>query len=231
MDEDVLRSDLVAGVLPKWVPQRRRLGDREPGHRFGVGGSCGDEHKLPGAPSEGVDVVGDVGGGERHEVDHAVERSTADGRPQGVCVTGVRDDHLGAVRHRMAAPAPPVHQGDPVPPGEGLSGDRMRDRTRSADDQNIHGESPKSVQKIGPADKRTAPATLTGAVRLMTGRAGSVGGCSVEVGAELGLLGFVLVADLLEELVGQRVLPEDQHGDDRANGGQQTDGELDRDDG
>src|SRR6266581_3966749 len=105
--EQVLAGDLVAGVLPERVAQRRRLGDRHPRGRRLVGRRGADEHVLAGPPAEQVDVGADLLGGEGHPVHDRVEVTAPDFIPNGLVFPHIRPQHGHAGRKRpYGAPAP-----------------------------------------------------------------------------------------------------------------------------
>jgi O-acetylserine/cysteine efflux transporter len=76
-DEQVLAGDLVPGIPPERVAQRRGLQHRQPGGRGLVSGRRADEHVLSGPPAQQVDVGLDVLGREGDPVDDRVELEAA----------------------------------------------------------------------------------------------------------------------------------------------------------
>lgn len=77
--------------------------------------------------------------GEGDEVDHAVEGTGGQGRPQRPRIPGVRDHNIGIRRKGMRGRRAAVDQGHAVAAAQRLGRDRVRDRARTADDQDVHG--------------------------------------------------------------------------------------------
>ena len=143
--EQVLAGDLVAGVLPERVAQRRGLHDRQACRRRLVGRRGADEDVLPGPPAEQVEVGADVVGRERHPVDDRVELLVAERllhRP-GVADVGAHNPHLR--RQRTGLGLPPVQhlQVDAALHREPRAGGA--DHTAAADEQHLEGTHPSSV--------------------------------------------------------------------------------------
>ena len=106
-DQQVLAGDLVPGVRQERVAQRRGLQDRQAGGRCLVGGGGADEHVLPGAAAEGIDVGLHVPGGERDPVHDRVELTVPEQLADLVRIPGVPVQHPRRGRERAGPGLPP----------------------------------------------------------------------------------------------------------------------------
>ncbi len=131
-DEHVLARDLVARVLPERVAQRRRLGHRHPPRRLLVRGRRADEHVLPGASLEQLEVGGDVLGREGQELGDDVEPALAEGGAHRAGVPDIGLDELDLRRERASRGAAVEHR-DLVPEGHRAAHARRADRSGTAD--------------------------------------------------------------------------------------------------
>ena len=110
-DEQVLAGDLVAGVQPERVAQRRGLGDGQPRGRRLVRRRRADEHVLPGPAAEQVDVGLDLPGGEGHPVDYGVKFKIFNFIPNGPRFPYIAPQHRDPGRQRpVGVPAPVQHE-------------------------------------------------------------------------------------------------------------------------
>ena len=134
-DQPVLAGDLVPGVLPVRVAERRRLGHRHPGRGLLVRGRGADEHVLAGAVGEAVDVGADVVGGEGAELRHRVERAVAEGPVDGRAVGRVGLQQLDLLREGSGAGPATVQDRDPMTLLHGQLHAARADHAAAADEQ------------------------------------------------------------------------------------------------
>ena len=162
-DQQVLAGDLVPGVLPERVAQRRRLGHRHPRRRLLVRRRGADEHVLPDPAGEQLDVGGDVVGQEGAELRHGVELAVTDGGVDRGGVGGVRDQRLDLVGQVAGAALAAVHHGDLMAAGHRQPHAGGADHATAADEEDASGSHPgilapglsarQAVEEIDPATR------------------------------------------------------------------------------
>ena len=80
LEQTLFARDLVSGIVPVRIGQRRGFGNQVTGARFLIGAGGTDENVLPGASAKQFQVALNVGGSECDPVDDDIELTTLGAR-------------------------------------------------------------------------------------------------------------------------------------------------------